>query len=182
MCLKGLVTAAFGSSEPFCMEKWACYVGAITTLRVYRLSNTGSFGHADNLWGVVPSLTCAARIVEAFTVENSLKPNLDKLEILPMYEGCNISPESEQLQVSYLSITSSKCLSVMWSSNLSPKASIDLNINKAHKAFFALGSMGIHQGMLNPLTCTVPCIVSVCLYGSENWILTEQLLGNLRLI
>ena len=26
MCLKGLVTAAFGSSEPFCMEKWACHV------------------------------------------------------------------------------------------------------------------------------------------------------------
>ena len=25
MCLKGLVTAAFGSSEPFCMEKWAVW-------------------------------------------------------------------------------------------------------------------------------------------------------------
>ena len=32
MCLKGLVTAAFGSSEPFCMEKWACHVGAIPSL------------------------------------------------------------------------------------------------------------------------------------------------------
>ena len=28
---KGLVTATFGSSEPFCMEKWACRVGAIPT-------------------------------------------------------------------------------------------------------------------------------------------------------
>ena len=31
MCLKGLVTAAFEGSEPFCMEKWACHVGAIPT-------------------------------------------------------------------------------------------------------------------------------------------------------
>ena len=28
MCLKELVTAAFGSSEPFYMGKWACHVGA----------------------------------------------------------------------------------------------------------------------------------------------------------
>ena len=26
MCLKRPITAAFGSSEPFYMEKWACYV------------------------------------------------------------------------------------------------------------------------------------------------------------
>ena len=67
---------------------------------------TGSFGHADDLRGVVPSLTCAnkqARIVEAFTLENSLKLNLDKLEILPMYEGSNISPGNEQLLVGSLS-------------------------------------------------------------------------------
>ena len=28
---KGLVTATFGSSEPFYMEKWACRVSAIPT-------------------------------------------------------------------------------------------------------------------------------------------------------
>ena len=39
MCLKGPVTAMFGSSEPFCMEKWVCQVGAIPTQRVYQLSN-----------------------------------------------------------------------------------------------------------------------------------------------
>ena len=145
---------------------------------------TRSLGHADDLRGVIPSLTCAnkqARIVEAFTVEYFLKLNLDKLEILPMYEGSNISPGNEPLQVGSLSITpstSSKCRCVMWSSNLSPKASIDLNIKKARRA-----SMGIHQGMLNPLTCTQiyeACVVSVCLYGSENWIHTEQLLVSLE--
>ena len=31
MRLKGLVTAAFGGSEPFRMEKWAYHVGAIPT-------------------------------------------------------------------------------------------------------------------------------------------------------
>ena len=43
--------------------------------------------------------------------------------------------------------------------------------------------MGIHQGRLNPLTCTEvyeACVVSVCLYGSENWILTDQLLESLE--
>ena len=39
MCLKELVTAAFGSSEPFYMGKWACHVGAIPTQGVYRLSD-----------------------------------------------------------------------------------------------------------------------------------------------
>ena len=37
--------------------------------------------------------------------------------------------------------------------------------------------------MLNPLTCTEiyeACVVSVCLYGLENWILTEQLLEPLE--
>ena len=32
MCLKWLVTAAFGSSEPFSLEKWAWRVGAIPTV------------------------------------------------------------------------------------------------------------------------------------------------------
>ena len=31
MYLKGLVTAAFGSYEPFYTGKWACRVGAIPT-------------------------------------------------------------------------------------------------------------------------------------------------------
>ena len=111
---------------------------------------TGSLGRADDLRCFVPSLTCGnkqTRIAEASTVEYSLKLNLDKLETLPMYEGSNISPGNEQLLEGSLSITpstSSKCLGVMWSSNLSPKVSIDLNIKKARGAFFALGSMGIH--------------------------------------
>ena len=43
MCLKGLVTAAFGSSEPFYIERWVCHVGAIPTQRVYQLSE-------DTIW------------------------------------------------------------------------------------------------------------------------------------
>ena len=31
MGLNGLETAAFGSSELFCLEKWACRAGAIPT-------------------------------------------------------------------------------------------------------------------------------------------------------
>ena len=63
--------------------------------------------------------------------------------------------------------------------NLSPKQSITLNINKARRAFFALGSLGIARGNQNPLTAGEvfeACIIPICLYGSENWLLTESLL------
>ena len=59
-----------------------------------------------------------------------------------------------------------KCLGILWSHNyLSPKASIEHNINKARGAFFGLGSLGIYHGKQNPLP--LKCMRSVpCPYAS----------------
>ena len=56
-------------------------------------------------------------------------------------------------------------------------------MNKARRAFFGLGSLGIYHGKQNPLTASEVVQVSVmpvCLYGSENWLLTDPLLLTLE--
>ena len=66
---------------------------------------------------------------------------------------------------------------------MSPKASIESNINKARRAFFGLGSLGIYHGKQNPLTASEvvqACVLPVCLYGGENWLLTNTLLQTLE--
>ena len=71
------------------------------------------------------------------------------------------------------------CLGTYWMYNLSPKTSIEKNISKARKAYFALGFIGIHSNHLSPLIASEifeVCVLPVCLYGCENWILTAPLL------
>ena len=67
------------------------------------------------------------------------------------------------------------CLGYWWKSNLGSAKSVEANIEKGIKAFFAACAIGTYRS-LNPLhsislfnTCVVPTV----LYGSENWILTE---------
>ena len=92
------------------------------------------------------------------------------------------SPNASKVLVGNTDITSTckaKCLGVVWTPELSPKASIENNINKARRAFFAIGSHGIYHGKQNPLTSSEiynACILPVCLYGCENWLLTDPLL------
>ena len=111
---------------------------------------------------------------------NGLKLNTEKLELLAMSEGN--SPPDCAVQIGSNSVTSSssaRCLGVMWTHNLSPKESIESNIKKAHRAFFALGLLGISHGKQNPLTASEifeVCVLPVCLYGCENWLLTNSLL------
>ena len=47
-----------------------------------------------------------------------------------------------------------KCLGVWWSKDLSSKKSIEENIRKARRAFFALGAVNVFQESCNPLTLT----------------------------
>ena len=65
----------------------------------------------------------------------------------------------------------------------SPVKSIQENICKACRAYFALGSIGAYQGLLNPLSgrsLFTTFVLPILLYGSDNWILTEQLLMTLE--
>ena len=136
----------------------------------------GSLCHADDLLRSVTSnllsLEKQAEIVKSFTERNSLTLNGSKLEILVMSSSC--PPNASKVVVGNTEITSTckaKCLGVVWTPDLSPKVSIENNINKARRAFFAMGSHGIYHGKQNPLTSSEiynACILPVCLYGCEN--------------
>ena len=58
-----------------------------------------------------------------------------------------------------------------------------MNICKAHRAYFSLGSIGTFQGFLNPLSgCSISSIfvIPILLYGSDTWILIQPLLQKLE--
>ena len=70
-----------------------------------------------------------------------------------------------------------KCLGYLWNNDLSAKPSIENNILKARKFFFAYGSMGLFQGDLSPLSghsAVETCILPILLYGFENWCLSQN--------
>lgn len=75
-----------------------------------------------------------------------------------------------------------KCLGVWWAQDLSSRQSIEDNISKSRRAFFALGAINVYTGACNPLVslslfCTF--VLPVLLYGCESWYLTEPLLRRL---
>ena len=60
---------------------------------------------------------------------------------------------------------------------------VEEGIKKARRSFFHFGSIGVFQGDLSPLssrTVVESCVLPVLLYGSENWVLTEQLISRLE--
>ena len=52
-----------------------------------------------------------------------------------------------------------------------------VNIEKGRKAFFAAGAIETYQNPHGARSINMTCIM---LYGSENWVLTDQLLSNLE--
>ena len=76
-----------------------------------------------------------------------------------------------------------KCLGVWWCHDLSSAKSIEENINKARRAFFALGAIDVFQGSCNPLTALSifnTFIMPILTYGCESWFLTETLIARLE--
>jgi len=67
----------------------------------------------------------------------------------------------------------------LWSDNLSARRGVRSNISKARRQFFALGFSGCFLGFSNPLSArevVETCVISILLYGAENWILDEACL------
>ena len=146
----------------------------------------GSLGHADNLRSITPNIDLLeqqATIVKKFADENGLMLNLEKLEL---QKFSNIKPSPTSMSLGDTIITSSSnttCLGVSWSHDLSPVESIANNLDKARRAFFAQQSNGIAHGKQNPLTASEQfqvCVLPVCLYGAENWLLTEPMMIKLE--
>ena len=76
-----------------------------------------------------------------------------------------------------------RCLGTQWSVDLSAKDSVKINITKAQRAFFGLGSIGAFHGKLNPLSGSSifdTCIVPILLFGCETWILDSSTLDLLE--
>jgi len=76
-----------------------------------------------------------------------------------------------------------KCLGFWWRRDLLATRCVDENIKKARRAFFNFGSIGVFQGSLNPLSSASvieTCVMPILLYGTENWILTSELLKKLE--
>ena len=117
--------------------------------------NSNSAAHADDIRSTSNSITDLQRqgeIIEQFAMDNGLKLNVSKTELIKLSAG---APSSDVIQLTGQSISTqatAKCLGYWWDSNLSPAKSIEENISKARRTFFALGSIGAYQGTLNPLS------------------------------
>ncbi len=128
-------------------------------------------------------LQCQARLIQEFGESNAVKLNASKTEVVKFSA---LPPPTESIIVAGQSLSTqpaAKCLGVWWQSNLSPAKSVDENILKARRAYFALGSIDAFQGSLNSLSghsIFSIFILPVLLYRCETWILTEPLLKKLE--
>ena len=142
--------------------------------------------HADDLRTTAASsdsVTSKDKVIKSFTTESCLRLNTSK------FEAVKISPhhhETAVVQIGDSSISTSdsaKCLGVWWNSCLLPSTLCRTMLNKARRAYFALGRLGAFQGYLNPLSsCCIfeTCIVPILLYGSETWLLDSTSLNALE--
>ena len=148
--------------------------------------DVGSSAHADDIricCNCADAVTRMGLCIDAFCSTNSLQLNSSKTEAVTFSKS---SLKQTTLNIAGHSITSQpqvKCLGVWWHHNLSPCISVEENICKARRAFFATGSMGSFQGKLNPLSgrSILECfVIPVLLYGCETWILTSSLITKLE--
>ncbi len=123
-----------------------------------------------------------ANIIDAFTKEYHLGINAQKTEIVKI-SLCRPDPEDIHLFGSTVStIAHAKCLGVWWSHNLSALRSVQENVIKARKAFFAFGRIEAFQGHLNPLSANSiyeSCVIPILLYGSDTWLLDSTTIHQL---
>ena len=75
-----------------------------------------------------------------------------------------------------------KCLHFWWRKDLLATKCVEDNIQKARKAFFSFGSIGVFLGQpqLSSASVIETCVMPILLYGSENWILTPELMKGLE--
>ena len=143
----------------------------------------GSNAHADDIRAITNSwdnLEALIQMVQRYTTRNGLKLNVEKCEILTAPKSTS-SQNVVRVGESSIPVRGSiKVLGTWLTSNLTSDIAVDDNIQKARRAFFALGSTGL---FLNPLTvrdlCET-CVFPVLLFGCENWILNNQLVEKLE--
>ena len=145
--------------------------------------SVGCASHADDIRTCnigLSEIKSQAESISVFAGKNSLSLNKTKTEVVHLSRA-NFEPESINLCGGELvSKKSAKCLGVWWSHDLSSRKSIEENIKKARRAFFALGAMNVYNGKCNPLTSLSvfnSCVLPILLYGCETWFLSDPLLN-----
>ena len=146
----------------------------------------GASAHADDL-RALSNFPRAAEIqgtcLKAFCNTNSLTLNGDKTEVVVFTKGSH-KPQTLNVAGQCINTQScTKCLGVWLEHNLSSSKSIEENIAKARRAFFAIGALGAFQGKCNPLTgrsIFETFVIPVLLYRCEAWILTQSLTAKLE--
>ena len=73
-----------------------------------------------------------------------------------------------------------KCLGYWWSRDLLSNRSVEENIKEGLRMFFQVRYSRVIPGRLQPSTKSVidTCVISVLLYGHDNWILMEKSLSH----
>ena len=148
--------------------------------------DVGSSAHADDIRVVSNSVDAVSRLgscVNSFCSANSLKLNASKTEAVSFSKDCPLDTTLQVVSDTIHSQLQIKCLGVWWQHDLSPSKSVEENISKARRAFFATGSLGSFHGKLNPLSgrsIFEIFVVPVLLYGCETWILTPTLMTKLE--
>ena len=146
--------------------------------------NMGSSAHADDIRVVGPFGDAVSRLgacINSFCNTNLLKLNGNKTEAVTFSMG---NPPYTTIQLASNTITPQpqiKCLGIWWRRDMSPCSSVEENISKARRAFFATCSLGSFHGKLNPLSgrsIFETFVTPVLLYGSETWILSPALIMN----
>ena len=113
-----------------------------------------------------------------FTSISFLQLNPTKCEVVSFVQCKNIDNPKCQIEGKIEPTSGTAwCLGYLWNHDLSAKPSIEYNIMKARKSFFAYGSMGVFQGDHSPLSgrsVEETCILPILLYGAENWCLSQN--------
>ena len=129
----------------------------------------GAAVHADDLRTTAASAEAVSQqnaVINQFARDSCLRLNTSKTEVVKISpfsqeESLVVELESHTLPA----VNAAKCLGVWWNTSLSAKHSVCENVNKARRAFFALGRLGAFQGDLNPLSsCSILRPVSLQLY------------------
>ena len=147
----------------------------------------GAAVHADDLRTTAASAEAVSQqnaVINQFARDSCLRLNTSKTEVVKISpfsqeESLVVELESHTLPA----VNAAKCLGVSWNTSLSAKHSVCENVNKARRAFFALGRLGAFQGDLNPLSsCSIfeTCITPTLLYGCETWLLDSTSLSALE--
>ena len=113
-----------------------------------------------------------ASVIQQFTDYTCLKLNISKLEVVKISKAPE-HPENLEIAVHTMcTIPAAKWLGVWWQSNCSASKSVNENIKKARKAFFALGSLRCfprESKLTVHITYSIfeSCVLQVLLYGCE---------------